>query len=926
MPFDIGPSLDGKIEVIDEYSYETLSYTGQDDGTESFFHAVGYMLRAFGLFQGDAPTLRRLTAKNIFTLARTPARALICEEIKRQSSLELQPYIDALAAAKLPGDLVSIWAIENLFAVRIELRPIAQEVPLPPQSVHFCPSHCDTMYIALQGKQLFLPMNLPELPALIADNYCLTCGVGVPNPLESICDDCVRRPRFCISCGLVYVERGSMCEHCAVALSKSLHEDASRPHTIPGTVMPCGLPVESEEPTPELKPESRPKFIIYLSNAPFDDFRSGDGSYINALVNWLNTRGTLTHGGLTYEVCAIRLCDEGLAEKIPPEEQSVKRLAIRYIVNWPTLKSQTEKMTMKDWQELYEPARQLLLEALISERQKDEHPESVHIFHVQVRYPDSGALFNKAFLDKLAEHRFQIVVTCHEMKFNLLNAENMQRNVVQMNDFVASSKRTIFLNEHDLMCAVKLATAGSLSTYNLARSTTPLSEKQDTDAGTSTERMRRKLKVDVPSPSAVNPLGICVDTITVPPERLAALFHIPGIATVKGVAFKAEDILERPPNVLVFGLIKQVDAMEQTAAVARAIQDSPALGAARVWVVGKVFKDFKHNAIATLVGRMYGLSVNQIATLCKNLDDAGDKSQSDQEFYTTMQKEIDTRKDQCKKTWDTFIEKTCEDFGKPLDTLYEALSDVVTCDIPEQKEDLLLGQIQKAQFNLRQILKNRVYWTEKRSKGEVDTLCDSLGAQLSSMKSIIDPLDKPCYEQRERLNSIAHGIQTALNTLRTQMTALQKKVTGLHSGKAKWPFAPLPIKIVFDAPPDEFQRIAAQCKYAFKVDQKSMADNASSIISLMSNGCITFTESRFDTPNEFFKDNDGALSPVIMPPQKYGTCNGTFVVKEILRREQEAGAQSNRQTLKNMQTLLVKRYGLDAVAAKHLLLYKTFLA
>ena len=921
MPFDIGPSLDGRIEVIDEDPYEILSYTGRDDGTASFFHAVGYLLAEYGLFQGDAPTLRRLTATAIFTLSSGPARELISDEVYRRHFLEVQPYIDALAADELPGDRVCVWAIEHHFGIRIELRLITPQALLPLWSEHCCPRDCDTMYIAFRGDRLFMPMNHPELPALIRDNYCLTCGVGVPNPLESICDDCVRRPRFCVSCGLVYVEKGSVCGHCTAKLTASLREDASGPRReILSTITPCGLSVEREQPIPRRRPETeiRPKFVIYLSNAPFDDFRSGDGTYINALVNWLNALGTLDHGGLTYDVSGMRLCDEGLAAKIPDEEQAVKRLEIPYIKGWPTLKSETEKMTMADWQRLYEPARQLLFKALVTERDKDVHPKSVHIFHVQVRYPDSGALFNQEFLDALAKCGFHVVVTCHEMKFNLLNTENMQRNVVQMNDFVACAERTIFLNEHDLMCGVKLVNAGSLARYYLNRKATQRQMNGTQQSRAKVATMREEL--EAVTASSVHPSGRSVDAIKVPSRCQGSFFHIPGIATVKGVAFNAETILARPPNVLVFGLIKQVDAMEQTAAVAQAIQSNPAMGKARVFVVGKVFKDFKHNAIATLVGKMCGLSGTGTTKLCKDLDALGEKIDNDRDFYAAMNDEIHRLRTKCDGAWRAFVNEECAF----IENLLKTLDEVATCDVEVLWEHDIHGLILSAQNEFDAMVNALVREPYGRGPLVLKKFCETLQAQLITMSKIIDPIDKPCYQQQALVNT-ANLFQVKLTSLRSAIASTKKSVSALLMREKRWPAAPLPITIVFDAPPDKFQRIASKCKYAFKVDQKSMADNASSIISLMSNGCITFTESRFDTPDEFFKDNGGALSPVIMPAQKYGTCEGAFVVHEILRREAESGAKSNRRTLKNMQTLLVKRYGIEAVAAKHLIVYKTFL-
>lgn len=928
MAFDIGTSLDGKIELIDDDPYEILRYTGDDGGTASFFHAVGYLLAEYGLFQGDASTLRRLTATAIFTLACGPARALIRDEINRHRSLDVRSYIDALAAGQLPGDRVCTWAIEHHFRIRIELRPLTPQSLLSPQNDHFCPDDCDTMYLALRDDGLFMPMNHPELPPLIGDNYCLTCGVGVPNPLESICDDCVHRPRFCVSCRLVYVEEGSVCGHCIAMLTASLREDVASPRReIQSTTIACRLSMERQEAISERIPDTgiRPKFVVYLSNAPFDDFRSGDGTYINALVNWLNSVGTLDHGGLNYDVSGMRLCDSGLAAKIPHEEQAVKRLDIAYIKDWPTLKTATEKMRMVDWQERwYEPARKLFFEKLVDARRDDQHPKSVHIFHVQVRYPDSGALFNREFLGALAKQGFRIVVTCHEMKFNLLNVENMQRNVVQMNDFIACAERTIFLNEHDLMCSVKLVKYGTLATYYKNRKSTKRElngpEKMRDKAATTLQ----ELELAVEAKSSVHPSGHRVNTIEVPLRSKESFIHIPGIATVKGTAFNAEKILARPRNVLVFGLIKQTDAMEQTAAVARAIQNNPEMGNARVFVVGKVFKDFKHNAIATLVGNMCGLSGSETAKLCTKLDLLGDKKNNDRDFYTAMESEIHELRDGCEKKWTEFV-KTQSIF---IEDFLKALGRVINCDIKLLEEYDFHDSIQSAQKEFDTIFKALDPAPYERGGIVLKEFCKTLQVQFPKMLEVINPIDKTCHQQRDLVNTGKESLsefQTQLSSLTKTIAATKKDITRLLGNEKAWPAAPLPVTIKFDASPEEFQDIAAQCKYAFKVDQKSMADNASSIISLMSNGCITFTESRYDTPNEFYKDNNGALSPVIMPPQKYGACDGTFVVEQILHREAENEQNSNRRTLRNMQTLLVKRYGLDAVAAKHLIVYKTLL-
>ncbi|MFP2927747.1 hypothetical protein ACLESO_21620 [Pyxidicoccus sp. 3LG] len=949
MPFDIARVPEPLLVDVDGDQYEILAYTGTDDGTESFFHALGYLLTEYGRFHGDAQTLRRLIAAAAVKLFEGGARELIRKEVYRRYDSEALPYFEALAAGELPGDLVCIWALEAHFNIRVKLLVMTPTALLPLTTEHFCAQPVDTMKVALRGDFHYRPLNYPDLPALEAENYCLTCGVGVPNPLESICDNCVRRPRFCVSCGIAYVDTTSTCVHCLTRLNTLLQEDRERfvAKQVESYVLSCGVEVPPpSKPKPVVEEQARPKFVVYLSNAPFDDFRSGDGTYINALVNWLNAQRTLTHRGLTYDVASYRVCDAGLATKIPVEERGVARIEIDYIRGWPTLKSETERMTGLDWQRFYQPARVQFFRMLAELRAKDKHPQSRHIFHAQVRYPDSGALFDLAFFDALARQGFEVVVTVHEMKFNLLNAENMQRNVVQLNDFVARSDRTIFLNEHDLMCGVKLASAGSLSAYTEQRAQRKFAKFKKAQAewqGANDEKGQPSMGGPVPPPwlvelgertkrleallkelrnggtSTVHPTGRAVDAISVPPKRTASFFHIPGIATVKGVEFNAEAILRRPANVLVFGLIKQVDAMQQTAEVARAILSNPEMGNAKVFVVGKVFKDFKHNAISALVGEMCGLSGSNTTKLCKALDALGDKTKTDKDFYAAMSEEIAKRVRACDEAWQAFVRDT----WAFVPQLRARLGKVRDQDVSSLNNDPIHAIIVDAQQRLRGVIGDLLDVPYGRNEVVLKSFRERLEGLLPRLIEVVEPLDKAVYPKKELVNG-AGGYQDEVVLLKTAITKTKKALAQMPA-PAKWPCALLPIEIEFDAPPELFQRIASGCKYAFKVDQKSMADNASSIISLMSNGCITFTESRYDTPAEFYKDHGGVLSPVIMPAQKYGTCDGAFVVREIIRRESERGAVSNRQTLKNMQTLLTKRYGLEAVASKHLAIYKTFL-
>jgi hypothetical protein len=234
-----------------------------------------------------------------------------------------------------------------------------------------------------------VPLVYQDLRALVSENYCLTCRVGAPNPLESICDDCARRPRFCASCAIAYVEGTGACLACAQRLHATLVEVSQHvaPTDFEAMAAPCPFQKQSAPVLSSItqEKEPRPKCVVYLSNAPFDDFRSGDGTYINQIVKWVTRLRTLVRDGLTYDVAAFRVCDVGPPKKIPREEADTPFLAIPYVDGWPTSKNDTEKMSMRDWQKHHELSRGIFFNELAKRRAFDAHPTSVHIFHAQVR-------------------------------------------------------------------------------------------------------------------------------------------------------------------------------------------------------------------------------------------------------------------------------------------------------------------------------------------------------------------------------------------------------------------------------------------------------------------------------------------------------------------------------------------------------------
>jgi hypothetical protein len=913
VPFEIESYPEARIVQIDGEDWEKFRYTGLPG--DSFFHSAGFLLEHSGSFSGNAATLRRLTATAIGQIYEAGAAPMADALILSLGFTSVDEYITAIAAGKQPGDLLCLIALEFHFNVYFEL--YEDNAPSLRLITHLSSPDCRTHLFLRFSAGAFSPLEMYELPALEALEYCLSCGAAYPPEGESICDNCVKRPKFCTSCGIAFVEsKTAVCSFCTKRLSTALIEQSRSigPADFETVVTACQASRRTAAVTPVATIEP-PNFVLYLSNAPFDDFRSGDGTYMNKLVNWVSDQSTVVMSGLTYKIAAFRLCDAAIAKKTPVEERGVPLIEIPYIQGWPTSQQELEAMTMFKWQEFYQPARLKFLSKLIELRKADKNPKSIHIFHAQVRYPDSGALFNAEFFKELKENGFKVVVTCHEMEFNLLTAKNMQKTIVQMNQFVAEAQRTIFLNEYDLLLGAGLVDTSSLTAYVLNHCAEQLAERVK-------HELTNMLAV---ATDTINPKGIAEDIVDIPPMVKQTFFHIPGIATVGGLPFTADQILARPQNVLVFGLIKQKEAMDAAADVALALFNRRI--DSKVFVVGKVFKDYQHTAIARLVRKMCFMTEREERALCATFDDIGRTTRDDQEFYEALNREI-------QRQLSLYPFKRLLIEARRSSVAGAEVQDVLRCCkaclqyLPVEDSSIVNAELEKignaaAQLDERTPRADAILAHAAEVKplievltqiaAAVDILTTKLPAPKKKAKQT-SSASEPLPGQAER-----DAAGAAVERFKYKMTCSKTlaKLVGEYV-----PDKPLPIEIVFDAPPDLFQKIASRCKYAFKVDLKSMADNASSILSLMANGCITFTESRFDTPDEFRVDKTGGkLSPVILPPNPLGSCSGEFVATEIARRD--ADPSLNLATLKNMLTLLKKRYGIDAVAGKHMQVYKT---
>lgn len=670
-------------------------------------------------------------------------------------------------------------------------------------------------------------------------HICIVCGRGMGGVGLVQCTGCVAPSDLCSRCAICYVaKKGDVCKHCTKALVRKLESERLGG----GTVHSCssGTPPVSEE-----EPVEPPHTWIYFSNAPFDDFNSGDGSYIDALVQWINANGA------GDRIHAVRLCAPGAMAKAGVAA-SDSHIAVDYAAGWPS----PEPEKMSDRQEYYGAGQHELTRWMTE--QKGRKPKDRHIFHLQSRFPDSGGVYNAAGLRALQEAGLKVVVTCHEMKYNFDSMENTQKTITQLNEYVAVADRVIFLNQHDLANALKLIDAGKLSVY-IDAAFVRKREVYGSRYGVLNQRFD-KLHAEYlkkPQVSKVHPSGLTVDDIVVPPEQRLCFFRIPGIATVPGGAIDPNAVLARPPNILIFGLIRnntaKTQAVELAVALARKKPDSLLLRNAAVYVVGKVMKDEGMlEPITILAERKFSLLPRDRKTFKTKCIGLVGSTANARDFNAAVAHELDT---------------------------------IATAKAVALRENAIrLNAIAQLERDLQALIDDYKVLKERGEK-ENQTL------NLEARK----PIEKELNARRR-----AQSKMTVFDTVPV-----------------------LPLEIELFVSDERFRALGLLCKYAYKVDQKGMADNASAIVSLVANGCIVFTEAGYDTPDEYRLDKGGDLSPVVTPQSKHEACEAAFVLDEIERRENESAQASNVRTLVNMIELLEKRYAIDVVGAKHLAVYAT---
>jgi hypothetical protein len=579
----------------------------------------------------------------------------------------------------------------------------------------------------------------------------------------------------------------------------------------------------------ELRPE---KLRVYFTSALVEGFRNGDADYISALVQSLRS----------LDVDARRLIGP---QDIPEDQQPLLASGHLQVLDYGLLVGDDRAtQARKDWG--------AILGYLLAERERDA--ELVQVLHLQTRYPASGNAFNREAIEAIRGEGFHVVVTIHEYVYNYRNPSDPVNNVFILDQYcdVSSAERVVFLNQKDRERAI---------------------------ADQRARRVVTEPKFGSELVGTVSSSGL---------QKVSR--HIPVAITVRARPIRAPEILGRPPNVLLFGMIRAGKGDRAAIELAKAFNQ----------------RSLPHRVVVA------GLPTDE--PTMKNL--------MEQAFgMDCVWRVVD--KGAWKKTpfGDLFHRRA---WGE-LRAMITACTDC---------RGVAEGEAEAARREA------------ERDRDELLPRYEELIARVEALRETVS------QEPKRKKGQSPSAERQELNQLQRELGLFQKRLDP--------PRPPgLPIDLFVDVTAAELSELFQRCRYAYKQDEKGMADNASSIISCVANGCITFTSQGAVTPIEFqqgtriadfeafiqqiprgldfeggvvFRDDRVMISfdyagllreAVVMPPDPEVPADPEFVVTEIRRRAEDGAL--DRATIDAMARLTEHRYEPEIIAIEHLILYQEFL-
>lgn len=139
----------------------------------------------------------------------------------------------------------------------------------------------------------------------------------------------------------------------------------------------------------------------------------------------------------------------------------------------------------------------------------------------------------------------------------------------------------------------------------------------------------------------------------------------------------------------------------------------------------------------------------------------------------------------------------------------------------------------------------------------------------------------------------------------------------------------LPVEFHLDLNEGEMHQLVSRCKYAYKPDNKGFANNASAIINMLAQGCITFAKWGIVTSPDFLKGGrfENAL---ILTEMQEGLVTQSpspeFVLHKIMERESELDQVANRSTVETALAAVRELFNPEKIAHHVIGVYQSVVA
>ena len=560
-----------------------------------------------------------------------------------------------------------------------------------------------------------------------------------------------------------------------------------------------------------------PKVIIYFITAPHEEADRGDTDYVQSVITGINE---VVNGKFKLRYITGK-------SRLPSNDQELYNLQALDAEGKNTL------LNPKVYNDFANPLRQKAIANIEEYIKQTDQKAEFKILHLQLRAPETGCMIHPQDLERFKYESTvsKIAITCHEWMYYVTSAESTEREGERKDrildlrtqlSYFQQADWVMFLNEKDKNHAVQVVNS------------------------------RKLLEEEIDWQGTTDFSSICSVSNVVPtlPTKLELDM------------LKTENLLRRPPNILIFGLIRSGKGFEEGIELAKLIKNHPELKDSKVYIAGKP-QDLK---------------------LTKKIlrEKWGDNDPKLFEQGVLYQEHIERYK---KDYAFDLVSKVIIKYLRKLETdQYNEIQN-------EIKNMLTLEKNKKAQV-VKEIINILPASGDRDKKTLRQELCAALtkARQFRMPKQITDEIDRIMvlskYEELKK-----QSFEDAL-----------------------------PIEVYLSINSELLDSLSQTCKYCVKLEKKGLANNSSSIINALCRKLIIFSNKGGATSEEFLEEG-GRYSDAVVLPSTTEKFESQEVFDLILERERDTDQAMNRRTLERMQLSLEELFNNKKIGKDHVEMY-----